>query len=211
MRNRFGLAIATVIAALFAPSAVLAHVERPAYWPDPAPDCSIKPCTGGKVPAIRSLASALDKKKPGTTRVVCQPDSMKLLKASVAKAVKDGGLEAINDMVMSRYFSDDFRAAQPAIVKEMSRRFLETPVEGYLGCCDAIAKLDYKSDLSRIHARTLVIAGAADAGTPPVMSQAIADGIPGSQLAVIPEAAHLSAVEKPQEFGALVKGFLAAP
>jgi len=43
------------------------------------------------------------------------------------------------------------------------------------------------------------------------MSQAIADRIPGSQLAVIAQAAHLSAVEKPQEFGALVKGFLAAP
>jgi len=128
-----------------------------------------------------------------------------------AKAVKDGGLEAINDMVMSRYFSDDFRSAQPAIVKEMSRRFLATPVEGYLGCCDAIAELDYTPDLSRIHARTLVIAGAADAGTPPAMSQALADRIPGSQLAVIAQAAHLSAVEKPQEFGALVKGFLAAP
>jgi len=128
-----------------------------------------------------------------------------------AKAVKDGGLEAINDMVMSRYFSEDFRATQPAIVEEMSRRFLATPVEGYLGCCDAIAELDYTEDLSRIRTRTLVVAGAADAGTPPAMSQAIADRIPGSQLAVIPGAAHLSAVEKPQEFGALVKGFLAAP
>jgi len=128
-----------------------------------------------------------------------------------AKAVMDGGLEAINDMVMSRYFSEDFRATQPAIVEEMSRRFLATPVEGYLGCCDAIAELDYTEDLSRIRTRTLVVAGAADAGTPPAMSQAIADRIPGSQLAVIPGAAHLSAVEKPQEFGALVKGFLAAP
>jgi 3-oxoadipate enol-lactonase len=128
-----------------------------------------------------------------------------------AKAVKEGGLEAINDMVMSRYFSEDFRAAQPAVVKEMSRRFLATPVEGYLGCCDAIAELDYTADLSRVHARTLVIAGAADAGTPPAMSQAIADHIPGSQLAIIPGAAHLSAVERPQEFSALVKGFLAVP
>jgi 3-oxoadipate enol-lactonase len=93
----------------------------------------------------------------------------------------------------------------------MSRRFLATPVDGYLGCCDAIAELDYTPELSRIHARTLVIAGAADAGTPPAMSQAIAERIPGSQLVVIPGAAHLSAVEKPQEFGALVKGFLAAP
>src|SRR3954451_4138839 len=68
----------------------LAHVERASYWPDPAPDCSIKPCTGGKVPKIRSLASALDKKRPGKTRVVCQSDSLKQLKASVARAETSG-------------------------------------------------------------------------------------------------------------------------
>src|SRR4051812_32202633 len=79
-----------LITALLVAAPALAHVERASYWPDPAPDCSIKPCTGGKVPKIRSLASALDKKQPGRTRVVCQPDSLKLLKASVAKALKDG-------------------------------------------------------------------------------------------------------------------------
>jgi 3-oxoadipate enol-lactonase len=128
-----------------------------------------------------------------------------------AKAVADGGLAAINDMVMSRYFSEDFRAAHKDIVATTSRRFLATPAEGYLGCCDAIAELEYTRDLPRIRARTLVIAGAADAGTPPAMSEAIAHRIPGSQLAVIPGAAHLSAVEKPAEFAALVRGFLAAP
>jgi len=128
-----------------------------------------------------------------------------------AKAVADSGLAAINDMVMSRYFSEDFRADHKDVVAETSRRFLATPVEGYLGCCDAIAELDYTVDLPRLRARTLVIAGAADAGTPPAMSQAIADRIPGSQLAVLPGAAHLSAVEKPAEFSALVRGFLATP
>ncbi len=128
-----------------------------------------------------------------------------------AQAVARGGLAAINDMVMSRYFSADFRAAHADVVAQTSRRFLATPVEGYLGCCDAIAELDFTADLARIHARTLVIAGGADAGTPPAMSQVIADRIAGAQLAVIPGAAHLSAVEKPAEFAALVKGLLAAP
>ena len=131
--------------------------------------------------------------------------------AARAKAVSDGGLAAIRDMVMSRYFSDAYRASHGREVSTVARRFLETPVEGYLGCCDAIGELDFTADLSRIHARTLVIAGEADAGTPPAMSQAIADRIPGAQLAVIPGAAHLSAAEKPAEFGALVGSFLAAP
>ena len=128
-----------------------------------------------------------------------------------AKAVEDGGLEAIEPLVMNRYFSDEFRAAHPDAVAIVSKRFLETPVEGYLGCCDAIAELDFSRELGGIHARTLVIAGALDAGTPPAMSQAIADRIPGALMTVIPGAAHLSAAEKPEEFATLVESFLVAP
>jgi 3-oxoadipate enol-lactonase len=135
------------------------------------------------------------------------PDGRKLWEAR-AKAVEDGGLAAIKDLVMSRYFSDDFRARKPEVVAEVARRFLETPALGYLGCCDAIKELDYSADLPRIHARTLVIAGEKDAGTPPAMSEAIASRIPGARLAIIPGAAHLSAVEKPAEFNSLVAEFL---
>jgi 3-oxoadipate enol-lactonase len=126
-----------------------------------------------------------------------------------AKTVEEGGVAAIRDMVAARYFSDDFRQAQPGIVEDVMRRFAQTPKEGYLGCCDAIAALDFTSDLARIQAPTLVIAGGADAGTPPAMSEAIAHGIPNAKLAVIPGAAHLSAVEKPGAFNALVSAFLA--
>ena len=83
-----------------------------------------------------------------------------------------------------------------------------TPAEGYLGCCDAIAALDFSAALPRIRARTLVVAGGADAGTPPAMSEAIAKAIPGARLQVLPGAAHLSAVEHPRDFGALVGAFL---
>jgi 3-oxoadipate enol-lactonase len=127
-----------------------------------------------------------------------------------AKMVGEGGVAAIRDMVAGRYFSDEFRAAQAGTVDGVMARFAHTPQEGYLGCCDAIAALDYSADLGRIRAPTLVIAGGADAGTPPAMSEAIARGIPGARLAVIPGAAHLSAVEKPAEFNALVRDFLAA-
>src|SRR5689334_17387335 len=74
----------------FVPAVASAHVERPSYWPDPAPDCSVKPCTGGAVPKARSLASALNAKLPGTTRVVCRADSLKRLNASIRRARKHG-------------------------------------------------------------------------------------------------------------------------
>src|SRR3954454_15649639 len=91
MRDRRLLVILVGLAALLVLAGpAFAHVERASYWPDPAPDCSIKPCTGGEVPKARSLASALNRKLPGDTRVVCKPDSLTLLNASIKQARKRG-------------------------------------------------------------------------------------------------------------------------
>lgn len=64
------VAVPALVVSTSAPAA--AHIERPAYWPDPAPDCAVKPCAGGKVPSPRSLFTALQKDRAGNTRVVCQ-------------------------------------------------------------------------------------------------------------------------------------------
>ncbi|MFL5844935.1 MAG: right-handed parallel beta-helix repeat-containing protein [Solirubrobacteraceae bacterium] len=90
MKTRLSLLVATATVAALGAIPASAHVERPAYWPDPAVDKSVKGGTGGHVPKVRSLASALNKKKPGKTLVVCTPDSMTLLRASIAGARKNG-------------------------------------------------------------------------------------------------------------------------
>ena len=126
------------------------------------------------------------------------------------KLVQDGGLAAIRDAVEARYFSEAFRKSHADVVATHMARFMETSPEGYLGCCDAIAELDFSEDLGRIAAPTLVVAGSADVGTPVAMHEALAAGIPGARLAVMQAAAHLSAVEKPEEFAALVTEFLQA-
>jgi hypothetical protein len=73
---------------LSAPAA--AHVERPAYFPNPAAEKAGGQTTGGKVPRARTLGSALEAKAPGETRVVCQEDSLDLLRDSVLEAQKQG-------------------------------------------------------------------------------------------------------------------------
>ena len=126
------------------------------------------------------------------------------------RLVTEGGLAAIRDMVAARYFSPVFAATHREVVDRVMSRFLETPAQGYLGCCEAIRELEYLDALARIRAPTLVIAGELDQGTPVAMAKAMADRIPGARLAVIPGASHLSALEKPAEFDALVCDFLAA-
>lgn len=127
-----------------------------------------------------------------------------------AKAVEEGGMAAITELAMARYFSEAFRERHGEAVERIRARFLATDPRGYIGCCDAIRSLDFTAKLRAVRAPTLVIAGEKDAGTPPSMSEAIAAAIPGARLAVIPGAAHLSAVEKPREFNALVREFLAS-
>ena len=83
-------AAAALLVTLALPALALAHIERPAYWPNAAPDTSVTPATGGAVPKARPLSTSLNDKLPGDTHVVCQNRSMALLRASVAKARKEG-------------------------------------------------------------------------------------------------------------------------
>lgn len=90
MRRVVLFMVVSVMAVLLPSVAAQAHVERPSYWPDPKPDCTVSPCAGGAVPTARTLTSALDDAPPGNTLVVCQSDSMTRLNQSIVKAKASG-------------------------------------------------------------------------------------------------------------------------
>jgi len=122
--------------------------------------------------------------------------------------VREQGIEAIADAVMGRYFHDGFRAHKPGTVARFRRRVVSTDAVGYVGCCNAVGKVDTASRLGSIAVPALVIAGELDQGTPVAMAQALADGIPDARLVVLQQASHLSAVEQPQAFEEAVVGFV---
>lgn len=125
-------------------------------------------------------------------------------------AIEAGGVDAVADGAMARWFSEPFRTAQPATVARWRRRVASTPRAGYLGAAAAVRDHDALARLPALALPTLVIAGALDAGTPVAMSQAIAAAVPGARLAVLPEVAHLSVLEQPEAFGALLRDFIDA-
>ena len=121
-------------------------------------------------------------------------------------AIKAGGLEAMADAVMERWFSPAFRAGPDlALWRNMLTR---TPVEGYLGCCDAIAGADLSASTRALTLPTLAIAGSADGASPPDLVKATAAMIPGSRFEVIDGAGHLPCVEAPAAHAALLTDFL---
>lgn len=90
MRRAILALLLAVSGILAIPQVAQAHVERPSYWPDPAPDCTVTPCAGGEIPDARGLASALNASLPGDTRVVCKPNSLDLLEDAIDDALANG-------------------------------------------------------------------------------------------------------------------------
>ena len=124
--------------------------------------------------------------------------------------VQAGGLTAIADVVMERYFTAAFRADAPETVAACKEVLLRNDPAGYVASCHAVANVDWLDRLADVRCPTLVIAGAEDIGAPVEMSQAISERIPGARLEVIEAASHLSVVERPEAFSRLFADFISA-
>jgi pimeloyl-ACP methyl ester carboxylesterase len=81
-------------------------------------------------------------------------------------------------------------------VASVRDRFLQMDPRGYAVCCRVIRDMDLRQDIGSIAAPTLVIAGADDPATPVAMMEDIRARIAGSELVVLPRAAHLLAIEQ---------------
>jgi 3-oxoadipate enol-lactonase len=114
-----------------------------------------------------------------------------------AAAVRVGGSGAVAAAVVQRWFTRDYLSAHPDVHATYEGMVAATPAEGYASCCEAIAKLDLRAQLSTISAPTLAIAGADDPATPPAKLEEIVAAIPGSRLLIVERAAHLVNVEQP--------------
>lgn len=126
-----------------------------------------------------------------------------------AQTAREQGVGALADAVITRWFSPEFRAANPATTDHYRDMVADTDDEGYAACCGALSGWDFTDRLSEITVPTLVIAGEHDPSTAPETVKVIADGVPGASYVVLSPAAHLPNLEQPQTVNGLVTGFLA--
>ncbi|MCC5988966.1 MAG: 3-oxoadipate enol-lactonase [Pararhodobacter sp.] len=121
-------------------------------------------------------------------------------------AVEKGGIEALADAVMARWFPPGFReTAECAGWRHMLCR---TPAQGYAGCCAAIAGTDLMTPTSGLRLPVLGIAGSEDGATPPDLVRETVALIPGSRVALIRGAGHLPCVDQPAAYAAELAEFL---
>jgi 3-oxoadipate enol-lactonase len=118
-----------------------------------------------------------------------------------AATVRTQGMQTVASSVMKRWFTPEFREREPGTVDRFRAMVAAIAPEGYAQCCEAVANFDGRPDLARISAPTLIIVGAEDPATPLERARVLQEGIAGSTLTVIQQAAHLVNVEQPEAVG----------
>ncbi len=121
--------------------------------------------------------------------------------------IRDGGMKAISDMVLGRFFTGSFHASDPGTVSDFRNVLEQTNPQGYLGCSLMLKAADTLGDLNRISTRTLIISGRHDQSTPPERGEMIAAEISGA-VHVVVDAAHISNAERPDDFTRALTGFI---
>ena len=123
------------------------------------------------------------------------------------KTVRAEGPGALADATMTRWFTPEFRGGRPEVVARFHSTIAHSNADGYAGCCAALRDADLRAVVSQVACPALVVTGRQDPATPPEQGRWLAEQIGGAQLVEL-DAAHLSNVERPDEFNAAVLKFM---
>jgi pimeloyl-ACP methyl ester carboxylesterase len=98
--------------------------------------------------------------------------------------------------------------ALPSVVEFTDRMLADCPTEVWAKLLPALLGLDVSTVLDVIDIPTLVVAGTHDRLTPPGAAERIAKAIKGAEFVVIPDAGHMSFLERPHSFNVRLRAFL---
>jgi 3-oxoadipate enol-lactonase len=136
-----------------------------------------------------------------------RPPNAEQMWSDRVKTAREKGMEGVREGTLARWFTDPYRESNKSVMDRIGRDICATPVEGFAGCCEAIAKVDVLDRLNEVDCPTLVIVGEQDHGTPVEAAKLIQQNIKGAELVVIPSAAHLSNVEQAEAFNKALTKF----
>ena len=124
-----------------------------------------------------------------------------------AALVRRDGMGAVADGAAARWFTPAFIERETSTVAGMVDKLRAQNAIGYAACCEALAQADLRSEVAAITVPTLVIAGEHDPVTTVEDGRWLRQQIAGASLATV-TASHISNVEQPQQFTALLHAFL---
>ena len=123
------------------------------------------------------------------------------------KFARDNGLEKLSGPQMERWFTKGFRESNTGAINKVVKMFVETKLDGFLGCCEAVRDMDFRKSTPTITAPVMVIVGGKDPATLPEYGEEIHKMVKGSKITSL-DAAHLSNIEQPKAYTDTVLNFL---
>lgn len=143
------------------------------------------------------------------TRSEADSNEAKVKRAAGVRTIKEKGVPAFAEGFLKSAFAPKTFETQPYTVDLIRKIILSNPPLGVSGTLIALAtRTDTTAALSGIKVPTLILVGDQDPITPPAASEAMHKAIAGSELHVIPQAAHMSNLENPQAFNQHLGTFL---
>jgi 3-oxoadipate enol-lactonase len=121
--------------------------------------------------------------------------------------VREGGMSAIVEAVLARWFTPAFIDSGAPAVQEARAMLLATSPQGYCGSCAAVRDMDQRDDIGRIIAPTLVVAGTRDVVCTPADHRFLAERIDGARYVEL-DAPHISNLEQPAAYTRALVDFL---
>ena len=126
------------------------------------------------------------------------------------RQVAQYGPNANAEAALTRWFSREYQAANPAQIAALRQTLASNDPEGYLTTYELFATQDmYQVDrLGSIRVPSLIATGELDPGSTPQMAKELAELIPGAQVAVLAEQRHMMPVESPRLVNQVLLDFL---
>ncbi|HKZ77288.1 MAG TPA: alpha/beta fold hydrolase [Pyrinomonadaceae bacterium] len=144
------------------------------------------------------------------TRAQSDTEDGKANRSTQAAQILREGMEAITDSLLPKQLASETLAKRPDIVRRVRAMIIGTRPEGAAAALEGMARRqDQRSFVSRIIAPVLIIVGSEDTITPIADAELLHREIGGSRLEIIEAAAHLSNLERPEEFNRALAKFLA--
>ncbi|MDB5368446.1 MAG: pcaC [Roseomonas sp.] len=123
-----------------------------------------------------------------------------------AALVREQGMGAVAEAVLARWVTPPSLSSPAA--QGLRAMLLRTDPEGYAAAAEAIAATDLTASTRGLRHPALVLVGDADAATPLASAEALRDAIPGAELEVLADAAHIPTVERPEAVTRAILRFL---
>lgn len=143
------------------------------------------------------------------TKSEADSNEAKIKRAASIKGIKTNGPRVFAQNFVANVFTADSFNARPEAIKMIQSVIERTAPLSLCGTTLALAaRTDTTASLPSFEQPTLIMVGEHDALTPPSASQAMKEKIPNSELFIIPNAAHMSNLENPEEFNKYLAAFL---